>query len=79
MYGEWDVTGSGMLRGVGLTSRNPLGYKRQAIMKPDIYHLLCSARTSAASKVSAGRYANWYWRVTYEVAGVTFNEERERE
>ncbi len=24
-------------------------------------------------------FANWYWRVTNQVAGVAFNEERERE
>jgi hypothetical protein len=49
-------------------------------MKLDTYHRFCSAcRTTAASKQSAARFADWYWRVTNQVAGVAFNEERETE
>ncbi|MFN2516287.1 MAG: hypothetical protein ABR556_08725 [Pyrinomonadaceae bacterium] len=63
-----------------MTSCDPLGYKRGAIMKLDAYHSVCSARgTSAVSKQSAARYANWCWRVANGVAGVAFNEERETE
>jgi hypothetical protein len=46
-------------------------------MKLDTYHPVVG--TCAASKQAAARYANWYWRVNNQVAGVAFNEERERE
>jgi len=49
-------------------------------MKLETYHPLCPALgTCEASKQSAARYANWYWRANNQVAGVAFNEERERE
>jgi hypothetical protein len=50
-----------------LTSSSAVGYKRRTIMKLNAYQI-----------PAAPRYANWYWRVTSRVAGVAFNEERER-
>jgi hypothetical protein len=46
----------------------PVGYKRRAIMN-----------TKAFQTKSAARYANWYWRVTNQVAGLAVNEERKPE
>jgi hypothetical protein len=35
--------------------------------------------TKAFQTKSAARYANWYWRVTNQVAGLAVNEERKPE
>jgi hypothetical protein len=46
----------------------PVSYKRRAIMN-----------TKPLQTKSAARYANWYWCVTNQVAGLAVNEERKQE